>query len=61
MLPKYMERYTKDPIFKYIVNTMIMKNCKKRVEKYMWEIHVGNSARRLPKATAGPTRAALSP
>ena len=26
-----------------------------------FEADVGNSARRLPKATAGPTRAALSP
>ena len=32
-LPKYMKRYTKDPIFKYIVYTMIMKNCKKKREK----------------------------
>ena len=35
-----MARYTEDPIFKYIVYTMIMKNYKKMRKKYMWEIHM---------------------
>ena len=30
-----MARYTEDPIFKYIVYRMIMKNYKKRRKKYM--------------------------
>ena len=34
-----MARYTEDPIFKYIVYTMIMKNYKKKEKK----VHVGNT------------------